>query len=127
LIVGIGTDIFEVKRMKERLQKQPSFIDGIYTNQEINYCNQHKFKEQHYAARYAAKEAFLKALGTGWRNGITFQEIEIMNDDLGKPEIHLHGKAKEYMDELKNNTVHVSLSHSKEYAIAFVIINNNQT
>jgi holo-[acyl-carrier protein] synthase len=126
LIVGIGTDIFEVKRMKERLQKQPSFIDGIYTEQEINYCNQHKYKEQHYAARYAAKEAFFKAIGTGWRNGIKFQEIEIINDDLGKPEILLHGKAKEAMKNIKAGSIHVSLSHTQEYAVAFVIINNKQ-
>ena len=127
MVLGIGTDIFEVQRMKSRLEQQPSFIDGIYSIAEIEYCNQFKNKEEHFAARYAAKEAFLKAIGTGWRNGIKFNEIEILNDKLGKPEIKLTGKAKEIVKNLNGNSVHISLSHTKDLAIAFIIINNDQT
>lgn len=126
MVVGIGTDIFEVKRIKERITKEPSFIKGIYTENEITYCEKLRFKEQHYAARYAAKEAFLKAIGTGWRNGIKFNEIEILNDELGKPEIKLTGKAREIVKSIKGDSVHISLSHTKDLAIAFIIINNDQ-
>ncbi|PLX20729.1 MAG: holo-[acyl-carrier-protein] synthase [Marinilabiliales bacterium] len=127
MVIGIGTDMFEVKRMKDRLKNQPSFSEGIYTIHEIEYCEQFKNKAEHYAARYAAKEAFLKAIGTGWRNGITFKDIEIINDNLGKPEIKLHGKAKEVCGQLNAHNILVTLSHTKELAIAFVIINNKQT
>ncbi len=127
MVLGIGTDIFEVQRMKNRLEQQPSFIDGIYTIAEIKYCNQFKNKEEHFAARYAAKEAFLKAIGTGWRNGIRFNEIEIINNELGKPEIKLTGKAEETLKTLKGGSIHISLSHTKNLAIAFIIINDNQT
>ena len=125
MIFGIGTDIFEVKRMKERIEKEPSFIHGIFTAKEISYCNQFKNKAERLAARYAAKESFLKALGTGWRNGISFDEIEILNDSLGKPDIHLTGTAKQIISDLKIESIHVSISHIKDLAIAFVIINNN--
>lgn len=124
MILGIGTDIFEVKRMKSRLEKQPSFIDGVFTKNEINYCNQFKNKAQKFAARYAAKEAFLKALGTGWRDGITYKDIDIVNDDLGKPFIKLSGITKSIADKLGTREIHLSLSHIKDLTIAFVIINN---
>lgn len=126
MILGIGTDIFEIERMKIRLEKQPSFIEGIFTENEINYCNQYKNKAQRFAARYAAKEAFLKALGTGWRNGITFKDIDIINDDLGKPEIFLSGIAKQIADKLKVTDIHLSMSHTENIANAFVIINNHK-
>ena len=124
MILGIGTDLFEVERMKKTIEKQPSFIDGIFTIGEINYCNQFKNKVERYAARYAAKEALLKALGTGWRDGITFLDIDIINDKLGKPEINLSGKAQEVANKLGVTAVHLSMSHTKELANAFVIINN---
>ncbi len=125
MIIGIGTDIFEVERMKTKIEKQPSLIEGIFTNNEISYCNQFKNKAQRFAARYAAKEAFLKALGTGWRDGITFKDINIINDNLGKPEIKLSGIAKQIADKLGVTAIHLSMSHTKELANAFVIINNN--
>lgn len=125
MILGIGTDIFEVERMKSRLEKQPSFIDGIFTNNEISYCNQFNNKAERFASRYAAKEALLKALGTGWRDGITFKDIDITNDELGKPSISLHGVAKQIADKLGVTAIHLSMSHTKELANAFVIINNN--
>ena len=125
MIIGIGTDIFEVERMKTKIEKQPSLIEGIFTDNEISYCNQFKNKAQRFAARYAAKEAFLKAIGTGWRDGITFKDIDIINDDLGKPEIKLSGIAKQIADKLGVTAIHLSMSHTKDLANAFVIINNN--
>jgi holo-[acyl-carrier protein] synthase len=126
LILGIGTDLFDVERMKNRLEKQPSFIDGIFTENEIKYCNQFKNKSQRFAARYAAKEALLKALGTGWRDGITFKDINIINDNLGKPSIVLTGIAKQIADKLKVTSIHLSMSHTETLANAFVIINNHK-
>ncbi len=123
MILGIGIDIFEVVRMKERLKSQPSFIEGIFTESEIKYCNQFKNKAERFAARYAAKEAFLKALGTGWRDGITFKDINIINNSLGKPAIILSGIAKEIADNLNATEIHLSISHTKNLATAFVIIN----
>ena len=111
--------------MKTKIEKQPSLIEGIFTDNEISYCNQYKNKAQRFAARYAAKEAFLKALGTGWRDGITFKDINIINDDLGKPEIKLSGMTKQIADKLGVTAVHLSMSHTKDLASAFVIINNN--
>ncbi len=126
MILGIGTDIFEIERMKIRLEKQPSFFEGIFTKNELNYCNQFKNKAQKFAARYAAKEAFLKALGTGWRDGITFKDIDIINDNLGKPEIFLSGVAKQIADKLEVTAIHLSMSHTEKLANAFVIINNHK-
>ena len=126
MILGIGTDIFEVERMKNRLEKQPSFIEGVFTDTEIKYCNQFKNKAQKFAARYAAKEALLKALGTGWRDGINFKDINIINDDLGKPNIELSGIAKKIADKLQTTTILLSMSHTDKLAIAFVIINNHK-
>ena len=122
MIIGIGTDLLEVLRMKKTLSEQTAFKENIFTENEIAYCEKLKYKEQHYAARYAAKEAFIKAIGTGWRNGIKFIEIEIINDDLGKPEIFLSGKAKEIANNLEVNKIHVSISHLKDIANAYVII-----
>jgi len=126
LTLGIGTDLFEIKRMKIRLEKQPSFVEGVFTDNEINYCNQFKNKAQKFASRYAAKEAFLKALGTGWRDGITFKDIEITNNNLGKPNIQLSGISKKIADKLGVTEIHLSISHTNELVIAFVTINNNK-
>ena len=124
MIQGIGTDIIEVNRMSERLKKEQGFISSIFTPKEIEYCEKFKFKAQNYAARFAAKEAFLKAIGTGWRNGLSFNQIEITNNKLGKPEINVTGKAREIIDEMKIKNIHVSLTHSDEYSVATVIIEN---
>lgn len=122
MIIGIGTDIFEVRRMKAKMDEGTGLINEIFTAGEIEYCKNFKHKEQYYAARFAAKEAFLKALGTGWRFGIKFSDIDIFRDELGKPSIRLLGKAKEIADEKGINKIHVSMSHIKEMVTAFVIL-----
>lgn len=126
MIIGIGTDIFEVSRLKKIMEKDPLFLKSVFTETEINYCHPRKRKEQNYAARYAAKEALMKALGTGWRDGIKFTDIEIENNKLGKPEISLTGVAKQFADNLQVSAIHLSMSHTKEIANAFVIINNDK-
>ncbi len=122
MIFGIGTDIIEVNRIAIKLEKEESLKETLFTSKEIAYCEKLKSKNQNYAARFAAKEAFFKALGTGWREGMAYKEIEIINNKLGKPEIFLHGKAKEYSDKLSLKNIHLSISHIKEIANALVII-----
>ncbi len=123
MIFGIGTDIIEVKRMEKHLDKNDALKQKLYTNKEQKYCERGKVtKSQCYAARFAAKEAFFKALGTGYRYGMAFHEIEVLNDELGKPFINPHGKVKEYLEEKKIKSIHLSISHVKEMANAFVVL-----
>ncbi|MCK4663063.1 MAG: holo-ACP synthase [Bacteroidales bacterium] len=122
MIKGIGTDIIEVSRIGKKVEGNTSFKKKIFTDNEIKYCETYRHKAQNYAVRFAAKEAFLKAIGTGWSNGLAFDQIEIINDKSGKPELFLNGKASEVTKEMGIKNIHVSLSHVKEYAIAVVII-----
>ena len=120
MIIGIGTDIIEVDRVARAISKE-AFKKKVFSVREISYCESQK-KEESFAARFAAKEAFFKALGTGWRDGMGITEVEILNDELGKPEIHLSGKAKEVFEQKGGTHIHLSLSHIKTQAIAFVIL-----
>ncbi len=122
MIYGIGTDIIEVERIRKVIERDIGFRDKIFTPGEIEYCETKKFKYQNYAARFSVKESFLKAIGTGWRFGIRFADIEVYHDELGKPFIRTYGKAKELMEELSISKIHVSLSHLKELATAIVIL-----
>jgi len=120
MILGIGTDIIEVARVKRAISKT-AFKAKVFSTREIEYCEAGKGAES-FAARFAAKEAFFKALGTGWRDGMGITEVEILNDDLGKPSIFLSGKALEAFEQKGAKHVHVSLSHIKDKAVAFVVI-----
>lgn len=120
MIVGIGTDIIEVERIKKAVEK-PAFREKVFSAREIAYCEQDK-RGQSYAARAAAKEAFFKALGTGWRGKMKINEVEVLNDELGKPVIHLSGEALSAFQQTGGKKIYVSLSHIKEHAIAFVVI-----
>jgi holo-[acyl-carrier protein] synthase len=122
LIYGIGTDIIEVSRIERAMERDIGFREKIFTPEEIAYCEPMRMKYIHYAARFSAKEAFLKAIGTGWRFGIRFAEIGIIHDELGKPHILATGKAQELIRELGIEKIHVSLSHLKELATAVVIL-----
>lgn len=123
MIFGIGTDIIEVGRMQKHLEKNDALREKLYTEAEQQYCGKGKITMyQCYAARFAAKEAFFKALGTGYRYGMAFHEIEVLNDELGKPYVNPHGKVKEYLEEKKIKSIHLSISHVKEMANAFVVL-----
>jgi holo-[acyl-carrier protein] synthase len=122
LIYGIGTDIIEVSRIQKVMERDIGFREKIFTEGEIAYCERMKNKFQHYAARFSAKEAFMKALGTGWRDGIRFVEIEVEHDPLGKPLIRLSGRARELADKAGMGKMHVSVSHVKEIASAVVVV-----
>lgn len=122
MVFGIGTDIMEVSRIKTAIERDAGFVDHLFTISEIADCEKLKSRHQNYAARYAAKEAFMKALGTGWRFGIRFTDIEVYNDNLGKPHIRLSGKAEELAKKEEISKIHVSLSHVKDMATAIVIL-----
>lgn len=122
MIYGIGTDVIEIERVKNQLEKVPGLKEKVFTPDEIIYCESKKRYEQHYSARFAAKEAFFKALGTGWSEGLAYIEVEIFNLENGKPEINLYGKSKEIADKKGIKKIFVSISHIKEMANAMVIL-----
>jgi holo-[acyl-carrier protein] synthase len=122
MIVGIGTDIIEVKRIERLLSKQERFKERIFTRGEIEYCEPKKNNVQNYTARFAVKEALLKAIGTGWREGVAFKEIEVKNNEKGKPELVLSGTVKKITEEMGVTNIQVSISHIKDLAIAVVIL-----
>ena len=123
MVFGIGTDIIEVKRMKQRLHENDALKQKLFTRDEQSYAEKGKVTIwQRYAARFAAKEAFFKALGTGYRYGMAFHEIEVKNDELGKPFIEPHGKVKEYLEKEQVKLIHLTISHVKEMASAFVLL-----
>jgi holo-[acyl-carrier protein] synthase len=122
MITGLGTDMIEVDRVASKISKEAGFRELIFSPKEIEYCEPKANKFEHYAARFAAKEAFLKAIGTGWIKGTAFNEIEITHDEKGKPQIGLIGKTASSIEELGIGRISVSLSHLKLIASATVII-----
>ncbi len=126
MITGLGSDIIEVSRVRKSIETISGFREKIFSGTEISYCEKKKNKFESYAARFAAKEAFFKALGTGWRNGMAFCEVEIINDELGKPVMILTGRSLEEKEKYGITAVHVSLSHTKESAVAVVILEKKE-
>jgi holo-[acyl-carrier protein] synthase len=122
LVFGIGTDIIEIGRVEEKLRRTGGLKTRVFTPREITYCEGKAKSAQHYAARFAAKEAFLKAIGTGWSRGYRFVDIEILNNEQGKPQIVLQGKVKDFCEENGITGFHVSLSHIKDLAKAVVVL-----
>ena len=118
--MGIGIDITEVSRIKSLAEKHEQFLTRVYTEKEINYCNKKKNKYQHFAARFAAKESVLKALGVGWSQEIKWTDIEVVNEPSGKPRINTYGKVKRLMEQKEVKEILISLSHTSQYAIASV-------
>ncbi len=122
MIIGIGTDIMDVARIREAMENDPGLRDEIFTPNEVAYCESKTNKYEYYTARFAAKEAMMKALGVGWQLGLQFRQIEVLRDDLGKPIINLTEKAKDFAKEKGISKILVSLAHVKEYATAMVVV-----
>jgi holo-[acyl-carrier protein] synthase len=121
-VIGIGTDIVECLRVAKMIERHGElFLTRVFTSYEIDYCTARKAATQHYAGRFAAKEAVLKALGTGWTRGIHWRDIEIRNDLGGKPRIELSGGAKEMGRKLGISEVHISISHCRTHATAYAL------
>jgi holo-[acyl-carrier protein] synthase len=122
MILSIGIDIAEVYRIRETIARTPRFAERVFTAREREYCESRgAAAAQSYAGRFAAKEAFLKALKTGWRGKITWTDIEILNDADGVPAFAVTGEAKRLLNETGAAAVHLSISHTAEHAVAQVI------
>lgn len=124
MAAGCGVDIIEIERVKDAIESGGDrFLNRIYTDREKEYCLSKKASQFHsFAARFAAKEAVSKALGTGFANGLGWKDIEILNDAFGKPYVELHGKAREIFEVLSAKSIFVSLSHCDQYAVAYAVI-----
>jgi len=121
-IIGIGTDIVECLRIAQMIERHGEvFLQRVYTTREIEYCSTRKAATQHYAGRWAAKEAVLKAMGTGWARGISWRDIEIRNDEGGRPRIALGGGAREVCETLGLADMLISISHCRSHATAYAI------
>ena len=121
MVIGIGIDIIEIDRIKTSIETYGNrFLSKIYTPIEIDYCNSKANKFQHYAARFAAKEAIYKALATGWQKDLHWQDIEIINQPTGMPVASLKGKLKKFLSNEMD--LKISLSHSNNYVTCVAII-----
>ena len=121
-IVGIGTDIIECLRIAQMIERHAEqFISRVYTEHEIQYCQSRKAATQHFAGRWAAKEAVLKAMGTGWRRGISWRDVEVRNEAGGRPVVVLRGGARDVVEKMGIAQIQISISHCRSHATAFAV------
>ena len=121
-IVGTGIDIVECLRIAQMIERHGElFINRVYTQHEIQYCQSRKLATQHYAGRWAAKEAILKALGTGWRRGISWRDIEVRNEPGGRPTVAMRGGARDVVERLGITEMLISISHCRSHATAYAL------
>lgn len=122
-IVGLGTDLARVERFRSFVAKKKAALLGrLFTRGEREYCLVKKDPAPHLAARFAAKEACLKAFGLGWREGISWHDMEVVPDELGRPDLQLTGRAAEIASRKGVEVVHLSYSHDGDYAVAVVVL-----
>jgi len=122
MIAGVGIDIIEIERIAENIMKENGFRELVFSKNEIAYCENKANKFEHYAARFAAKEAFFKAIGTGWLGDTAFNEVEVVNDQYGKPGIVFLGVTNTTISAMHITNIQVSLTHIKTTAAAVVIV-----
>jgi holo-[acyl-carrier protein] synthase len=123
VIISIGIDIIEVVRIREVLLRTPRFAERVFTTAERAYCDSRGVvAAQHYAVRFAAKEAALKALQTGWRGGISWQDVEISAHESGAPFLIFRGQVLEVFNKFGATATHLSMSHTTQHAIAQVVL-----
>ena len=122
MIVGIGTDLVKIDRIDKAGKNHPGFLERVFTEREREYCMRQKYPAQHYAGRFAAKEAVLKAIGTGWSAGVKWTDIEVLHGEGGGPIVNLSGRVKDLMDLRGVKQVFLSYSHDEGYAVAQVVL-----
>ena len=123
MIYGIGTDLVEVKRIKEALERWGGrFKNKVFTPGEIDYCSRKRNSSPNFAARFAAKEALVKALGIGMRRGVHWKDVEVTRDPLGKPVLKLSGQAEAICLQEKIRGIFLSIAHDREYSSAIVVL-----
>lgn len=121
-IAGLGTDIVECVRIRKMIADHGElFLQRVYTDKEIRYCQARRQAAEHFAGRWAAKEAVLKALGTGWRRGISWRDVEIRNDPSGQPKVAVRGEAKEIAKRMRLKDILITISHCRQFATAYAI------
>lgn len=122
MIVGLGLDIAEIDRIKAAIERHgAAFLERIFTPNEVAYCGRFKNKFERFAGRFAAKEAAMKALGTGWSGGVRWRDIEVAREPSGKPTLQLAGAARQIADRLGTRTIALTITHSGNFALAEVI------
>jgi len=123
VILGIGVDIVEIEKLRlAMIRRGERLRNRAFTPVEIEYCEARANKFQHYSARFAAKEAVFKAIGSGWRDGVSWHDVEVRNQMNGKPTLIIRGRARELADLLGARNYWISLSHTDQYAVAQVIL-----
>jgi len=122
MIVGIGVDLVKIDRIDKAGKNHEGFLERLFTGREREYCSRQKFPAQHYAARFAAKEAVLKAIGTGWSAGIKWTDMEVLHGEGGGPILNLSGRVKDLMDLKGVKQALLSYSHDEGYAVAQVVL-----
>lgn len=121
-IINIGTDIVECLRIAKMIERHgEQFLQRVFTPFEISYCQSHRSSIERFAGRFAAKEAILKAIGTGWRHGISWVDMEVQNQKTGRPIVALGGVARQHATQVGIGTIQISISHCRTHATAFAI------
>jgi len=125
VIIGLGVDLAEVSRIRSAIERHGEpFLRRVYTEREIAYCESHRNKFERYAARFAAKEAAMKALGTGWSRGVRWVDIEVVRLPSGKPSLELRGETRAIAEGLGVRNISLSITHGEDTAISHVIFEN---
>jgi holo-[acyl-carrier protein] synthase len=123
MVLGVGTDLVETKRVQDSIDRfGERFVERIFTAGEIAYCNRKRNSAESFAARFAAKEAAAKALGTGISRGVSWKEFEVRRETSGRPTLHLSGRAAELAEAMGVRKIQLSLTHSRELAMAVVVV-----
>jgi holo-[acyl-carrier protein] synthase len=122
MIIGIGIDLVKIDRIDKAGKNQSGFLERVFTEREREYCSRQKFPAQHYAGRFAAKEAVLKAIGTGWSAGVKWTDMEVLHGDGGGPVVNISGRVKDLMDLKGVKQILLSYSHDEGYAVAHVVL-----
>jgi holo-[acyl-carrier protein] synthase len=121
-IVGVGTDIVECLRIGRMIEQHGElFLNRVFTEREVRYCQARKRTTEHFAGRWAAKEAVLKAIGVGWRRGLSWTDVEVRNEGGGRPQVLLCGAAKELAVSRRVGDVLLSIAHCRAYAVAYAL------
>jgi len=122
MIIGIGIDLVKIDRIDKAGKSHVGFLERVFTDREREYCSRQKFPAQHYAGRFAAKEAVLKAIGTGWSAGVKWTDMEVLHGDGGGPIVNVSGRVKDLLDLKGVKQVLLSYSHDEGYAVAQVVL-----
>ncbi len=122
MIIGIGVDLVKISRLEKAGNGRPGFLERVFTRKERDYCDRQKFPAQHYAARFASKEAVLKAFGTGLSAGMKWTDIEVLHGEGGGPIVNLSGVAKDHADLKGVKQILLSYSHDEGYAVAHAVL-----